>query len=160
MNLVNFHYYFFKMEEHSDDVEVLTFLNNMSDDSSEEETQQKPQNIVSRLVNNALELQIKKRLTKQATSDIIKLMNNMPGAKIRLPHRTTSITAYSNKEIDYKFFLKCEQCDEFVEDNTVCQTCQRQFVKNSKKTTSSFISRWNYKFVEFFRNILMKLLLI
>lgn len=55
-------------------------------------------------------------------------MNRMPSTAIELPTSTKTII----NEIKFKFFIKCKECDESLEENTKCK-CDRLMEKDSKK---------------------------
>lgn len=104
--------------------DLSSFLSDRSDDSNDfnsENTfpEEEPfRNVVSESVNKVVGLQISKKLTLDATSKVLNLMNSMPEANIKLPEDPRAIKSYSHQQINYKFFLKCTQCDELVEDKT------------------------------------------
>lgn len=106
--------------------DLSSFLSDRSDDSNDfnsENTfpEEEPlRNVVSESVNKVVGLQISKKLTLDATSKVLNLMNSMPEANIKLPEDPRAIKSYSHQQINYKFFLKCTQCDELVEDKTKC----------------------------------------
>lgn len=116
--------------------ELLDFTD--SDNSSDEDIanyfqKERGKNLISSKLDEVNQLQIEKRLSYQATSSVVKLMNGMPSASIKLPTSTTAIRKYSSDKIKFKFLIKCEECDDFVEHGVECGQCKRILRKDSKK---------------------------
>lgn len=89
-------------------------------------------NIVSQKINRVVDLQIESKLTHQATSKIVKLLNQ-ENTEIKVPENKQAIKAHAYDDLEYNFFFKCEQCDEIVEHNTKCIKCQNIMKIDSKK---------------------------
>lgn len=89
-------------------------------------------NIIHKNLNQVVDLQIKNKLSYKATSDIVKLLNEQ-NTTIKLPTNKDSIKAYAYDETEYNFFLKCSTCDNIVQHNSKCKSCQSVLKIDSKK---------------------------
>lgn len=116
--------------------ELLDFTD--SDNSSDEDIanyfqKERGRNLITSKLDEVNQLQIEKRLSYQATSSVVKLMNGMPSASIELPTSTTAIRKYSSDKIKIKFLIKCEECDDFVEHGVECGQTSAYYEKIQKK---------------------------
>lgn len=119
--------------------EISEFFENCSNGfSSDEDCEQtllkkKPSsNIVVQKINKVVDIQIQNKLSHQATCSVVKLLNDHNN-EIKLPEDKRAIKAYAYDENDYKFFVKCLECDEMIEHDTKCVKCQRLMKIDSKK---------------------------
>lgn len=121
--------------EQSSDFDLINFLDSDSSEDLEENLLERKshKDFMSTTVNKVVDVQVKNHLSYEATSSVVKLMNNMPNSELKLPEDVKSIKSYSIQELDHKFFVKCEECDELVEHNTKCLKCQRILKRDSKK---------------------------
>lgn len=71
--------------------DIVNFLSENSESESDNENESLPRkkivNHVLENVNQSVNLQIRNKFSSKATSDVIKLMNKMPNAAIKLPER-------------------------------------------------------------------------
>lgn len=125
------------------DIETVVELPEFLDSSSSSEysdtydfqknlLRKKSCSIVSQKINRVVDLQIENKLTHQATSNIVKLLNQ-ENTKVKLPENKRAIKSQAYDDLQYEFFLKCEQCDEIIEHNTKCIKCQNIMTIDSKK---------------------------
>lgn len=89
-------------------------------------------NVVVQTINKVVDVQIQNKLSHQATCSVVKLLNSHNN-DIKLPENKSAIKAYAYDENDYKFFVKCLDCDEMIEHDTKCIKCQRLMKIDSKK---------------------------
>lgn len=78
------------MDNDFDDFDLLNFLKIDSESESESDTEcatpyNNPPTLMGRKICEVNDLQIKKNLSYEATSEIVKLMNGMPNTTVQLP---------------------------------------------------------------------------
>lgn len=73
-------------------------------------------------------------MTHLAASDVIKLLNDMPGASIKIPNYSSLLCQTAANMIAEKamYLFFCKSCDEIVEDGQICD-CGAITKKESKK---------------------------
>lgn len=77
---------------------------------------------------------IKHKLSFQCLEDTAKLMNEMPGATVRLPATKYNLVKWfkSRCSIAYRYHILCERCEIYIEcspekmDNWKCVTCETE----------------------------------
>lgn len=115
------------------DLSKFLEMNTDSDSDSEENfSEMSPTHIVTDIISQVSELQIKKGFSRKATSEMVKLMNGMPETTVKLPIEPKSIWKLTKKKLDYNILLICANCDEINQDNTVC-ACGQNIEMDSKK---------------------------
>lgn len=117
-------------------INLVDFLNSESDDSTtgiDEETVSKA-SIVTEKLCEVNQLQIKNRCSYRCAADVINLINNTPGAKIKIPKYKAALQNAAADMCQEKpmFFVFCKACDELVEENEKC-ACGVFTQKKSKK---------------------------
>lgn len=123
-----------KME---DDFDISTFLEKDSDDSDSDLEETMPnkmtrKHILTEKISAVSNVHIKNKFSYKATSEVIKMMNGMPNATVKLPVDIRAIKSLTHKKFDYNIFVICEICDELIPDKSTC-VCGRKMMKNSKK---------------------------
>lgn len=95
------------------------------------------------LIEKLMKLYLRHNLTKIAVEDIAKLMNEIPGATVKMPD--TKYTIFQEfirksqlKVYEYRFCSKCQQMSkhDFLTKNAICYSC----TTNLKKTKISFLN--------------------
>lgn len=117
--------------------EIYEFLENISSDCSSDDEQsllkkESRSNIVVEKINKVVDTQIQNKLSHEATCSVVKLLNEHNN-RIKLPESKGAIKAYAYDENEYKFFMKCLECDEMIEHDTKCTKCERLMRIDSKK---------------------------
>lgn len=95
-----------------------------------------PKHITTEKICKVNEVQIKNKLSYRATSQVLKLMNEMPDTTINLPNSKKGVQSLTHKKLDYKFLVICDKCDELNEDETECN-CGQIVKVDSKKNNFS-----------------------
>lgn len=124
------------MEDAIRDLDLSKFLekDRYSDSDSEETVPNKmsPKHIITEKISAVSNVHIKNKFSYKATSEVIKLMNEMPNATVKLPVDIRAIKTLTHKKFDYNIFVMCETCDELIPDKSKC-ICGRLMTMNSKK---------------------------
>lgn len=121
------------------DFDMVKFLEIESDDEIEDEPmsmKRRRRNEICEKVNEIGHIQIKKRLSYEATTSVVKLMNGMPNVGITLPVQKKALKALMYRDIEFKILFNCVKCDEIFESETKsskCLKCGHIFERDSKK---------------------------
>lgn len=113
------------------------FLEECSDSDCESDLEkygpnERPRNIISKKVNEVINVQIKNQFSYEATSNVFKLLNEMPGSIIQLPVDKRSTKSLTYKKFEYNILVVCGNCDEINFNRSEC-ACGQLMVMNSKK---------------------------
>lgn len=121
--------------EFAKDLNLIEFLN-ISDESTRNTPPDESHgtNIVTEKLCDVSNTQIKNQLSYKSVTDVITLMNEMPGAQVKIPERKSTFQRITAKLSPVKpiFLIFCEKCSELVEDRKPCE-CGLIAKKNSKK---------------------------
>lgn len=126
------------MEQHeTDSTTLIASGENIDLSENMMEYRNSPRNIVHQRLEKVVDLQLNNKFSLKATSSVVKLMNTLPNSDLHLPESVKAIKQHLNYKINYKFYIKCEQCDELVEHSKKCQECQecqQILYRDSKKS--------------------------
>lgn len=125
------------MESDLEEIDLSKFLELNSDENSNSdsdidirEDEKRRENFTCEKINAVSEVQLKNKLSHKATSDVLKLMNQMPNT-IKLPTDKRSIRSIQHKKIKYNILVTCD-CGEINKKNEKC-TCGQNVLADSKK---------------------------
>lgn len=121
-----------------EELDLLSFFNldfNDSNDAEIIECSIISQNIVQSKVQEINEIQLKNTFSYEGTCDVVKLINNMPGAIIKLPDSKKRIQHMLSEMTIVKpiYLVFCKTCDQIVENGENCSKCMVMAKKVSKK---------------------------
>lgn len=139
-----------------DDIDLSKFLeiSNDSDSDFEEVVPYKkpPEHVICEKINGVSKLQLKSKFSYEATSQVLKLMNDMPHTTVKLPTDARAIRSIAHKKLDYNILVMCEKCNELNEKNKSKCACGQTVKIDSKK--NNFIV--HFGLVQQIHNILYK----
>lgn len=122
-----------------EDFDLQHFLDLSDSDSDSEDVLTsrriaKP-NLLDDKIHGISETQLKNKISYKGVTDILKLMNGMPGASIKLSSNVRQFqnTIIESSVIQPVYLVFCGKCDELVEDESECVKCGSTAKKCSKK---------------------------